>query len=294
MEQEHQFIARHVAADIVRKYDESLAELLEKADIETLARVRKYIKNAEAKWSKEYGIFVMRHDSFYWRLIPKRIDTKDDGSLVKFEWGWNAGEEGPCPSVTSSGEDAFEMALQILEMFKDENGEPQPPVRPEREANSEVSRCLDEMFDQGDGLMEALGSGGYSLRDLKAWVASGKPLPPLKHEWVAYPEDHVEICAICGEYWRTNPEADDYGGQVCPGVPQKDEIFQSIHLFDPRRSEGLREAQRLDRLTKVMAKVDAKPQELEPLLVQLGVVVCVLNEGDRERYENERVGIVGG
>jgi hypothetical protein len=290
MENEHQFIARHVAADIVRKYDESLAELLEQADIETLARVRKYIKNAKAKWSKEFGIFAMRHDSFYWRLIPKRIDSKDDGPLVKFEWGWNAGE-GPCPSVTSSGEDAFDMALEILQMFVDENGEPQRPERPEHKQDPEVSRCLDEMFEGGDGLMEALGGGGYSLRDLKAWVASGKPLPPLKHEWVAYPEDHVEICSICGEYWRTNPEADDYGGQVCPGVPQKDEMFQTIHIFDPRRSEGLREAQRLDVLTKIMAKASAKPEELEPLLLRLNAVVGSLEKADRSRYEKERVGV---
>lgn len=289
MEHEHQYIARHVAADIVRKYDESLAERLEEADIEALARVRKYIEAAEAKWSEEFGVFVMRHDSWFWKLVPKRIDTKDDGSLVKFEWGWNAGEEGPCPSVTSTAGCAIEMALEVLKMFEDENGEVQVPERPEH-PESERSEAINKMFPFEPGLMDAL--HGYSMRDYKAWLQSDKPLPPLKHEWVKYPEDHVEICTVCGEYWRTDPEADDYGGQVCPGKPQTDELFQTIHIFDPRRSEVLRHAQRLDRLTKIMAKAGAYPDEIELLLSPLRYFEGQLNEKDRTRYENERVGIV--
>lgn len=291
-ESEIQYVVRRVLAEALRSSAPKFAERLDGREPEVLEPLLGTIEEMRKAWSEEFRVFALPTDGVYWRLSPELVETEEDGPLVRLRWGWHDDERAP--SVTTSGEDAFDLAIQILEFFTAEDGELRRPERPEiGPGPPELQRFLDDFHGAAAELMEKDGfEGSASLADVRAWIASGKPDEPLRHEWVEYPEDHVVVCSICGHYYRT--DCDDWGNRVCSGKPLMDDMFQSIHHFDPRRSPELREAQRLDRLTSVMAKVDATAQELEPLLVRSQEVVAKLGPEDRARYDRERVGLGDG
>lgn len=289
-EDQLQYIVRHIASRLVRNADPELADELDAGDPRILEHLRRRIEEAEKAWSDEYHVIAIPNEGFYWRLTPEFLETEGDGPIVKLTWGWD--DDGP--AVTTTGGDAFDLAMAILTHFTDDKGEPYRPERPQetREQNPMVSKFMDDFSKIAGELMDKGLKGGCSLADVRAWIDSGKPDEPLKHEWVDYPEDHVKVCAVCGHYYYT--DRDDWGTQVCAGKPWHDPDHQTIHTFDPRRSPQLREAQRLDRLTTIMSKVEAKPEELEPLLVRLQQIVALLEDEDRARYDKERVGLHDG
>ncbi len=292
MEREIQYVVRQVVADVLRTRDPELAQLLEKADNQAMDDLRRRIEKAKKAWSHEFKVIAVRNDAFLWRLFPTLIESPADGPLIKLEWGWGAGQEGAaCPSVTTGGEDAFDLALKILSLFTEEGSEPKRPSRPEVVERPEVSRFFDDFMELAQELMERLGDpkGGCSVQEVNAWVQAGKPDEPKPHAYVDYPEDHVMVCSVCGHWYGT--DADDWGTRVCSQSPLRE--FQTIHDFDPRRSAGLREAQRLDQLTTHMGKLEATAPEVEPLLLRLREGTDALSPEDRARFDKERVGIDG-
>ena len=276
--------------------DDRLAHKLEEGDPAALEQFRPLLEEAEKEWGHEYKVFALRHDGILWNLVPTLIETEDDGVQVKFEWGWNAGhpEKGPCPSVTTGGGSAFDLAIELLEMFSNEDGDPVRPERPdypEREQSPELTKFFDNFSKLSSEMMEIMGDkSGCSFQETSAWVAAGKPNPIVPHEYVDYPEDRVKVCSACGSWYSTNPDHDDWGDRVCSGKPLTHEGAQSIHTFDPRRTPELREAQRLQKLTHYMSKLDAQPTELDPMLDKSHAAVEALNEEDKVRYDKERVG----
>lgn len=298
MESEIQGVARRVAAEAMRLWgnDELFAKKLEDGDPAALEQFRPLMENAEKAWGHEYKVFALRHDGILWSLTPTLIEDEEDGQLVKFEWGWNAGhpEEGPCPSVTTDGGAAFDLAMELLEMFTDENGDPIRPERPEREEYKQppkVEKFLDNFHKLADEFMNMMGDrSGCSLVEVSAWARAGKPDKITPHDYVDHPEDQVKVCSVCGHWYSTDPDHDDWGDRVCSLHPLMGENDQSIHNSDPRRTPELREAQRLDKLTFYMSKAGAQPAELDPMLDKLNTAVTSMGMEDRARYDKERVG----
>lgn len=281
MESELQFIVRNAAADILGSLidREHLALLLREGNPETLEALRVHIDVAEKAWSQRYRRVAMRDSQMYWGLTAERNDTPNDGTIVTMKWGWELDH-----TVQMTAEDAWDLAQEILALFP----EGRVPM-PERPINETFERHSRAFMDAARPLMRHC-KGGVSILDVRMWRASGSPNTPLRHMWESFPEDSVEICSVCGSYWRTDPAYDDHPHQVCSGKPTTDEIAQTIYRFDPRRSPNLRQAQRLDRLLAAMRMNGAIEVEMEPIRQHLEMVKSWLNGTDRERWENERVG----
>lgn len=299
MEPERQYVTRNVVAKVLRREGLNsqihtlFADQLERSEPNAVARLREDIAEASAAWSKESKVVAMRHNDVYWRVYPKLLMTENEGPLVRLEWGWGAGIEGEeSPSLTTSGEDAFDLAVGILAMFTDEEGEPRRPERPERhemEQSPEMSRFFEEFSKDANRLMPLLGGWSVSLQEIEAWRISGEPDPPLEHVYVEYPEDHVFVCSVCGHYYYT--DRDDCGTRVCAGKLLKGDGIQHIGKYDPRRSSELREAQRLDRLVTYLEKLEATEEETTPFRTSLEATLMTLTKEDRIRYNKDRVGL---
>jgi len=294
MESELQYIVRHVLASWLDKEaiidEESLADdtsALRRGDPDALEDLRPLIEAAAAQWSKRYRVVVMRDSAMYWYPKVSREDTDGDGPVVALKWGWEDEHVLKIP-----GEDAFDMAQDILDMFRDAAGNPVRPERLDRPAGDEdFKRGCDAFMDVAEELRTRGLEGAISFEDVTAWRQSGSPEVPLRHVWQDYPEDHVSICSACGHYWRTREQDDDYPSEVCSGQPMVHEGARSIHHSDPRRSPLLRNAQRLDRLVRAMQYCEATPDELGRFTEALDSCLESLGTKDVLRYYAERVGI---
>jgi len=288
MESELQYIVRHVLASWLSEGLFDYTSALRRGDPDALEHLRPLIEAAASQWSKRYRVVVMRDSAMYWYPKVSREDTDGDGAVVALKWGWKDEHVLKIP-----GEDAFDMAQDILDMFKDADGDHYRPERPDRDPNP------DEDFKRGcDAFMEVAAKlrklgleGAISFEDVTAWRQSGSPEVPLRHVWQDYPEDHVQICDVCGHYWRTREEDDDYPSEVCSGQPMVHEGARSIHHSDPRRSPLLRNAQRLDRLVRAMQHCEASLSELQDVSTALDRCVACLGDADKARYYAERVGM---
>lgn len=295
MEHELQYVVRNCVADYLERAGWGRnAKLLREGKTDAVAELRKHVDEHVEGWSTHNKVVAVRHDQFYWKLQPTLIKTEGDGLVVKFEWGWGAGIEGEhCPSVTSMGEDAFDLALEILDLFTPDPcrapKRPSRPEPPEPDESPEFRRGMDAFHEGACALMKAMGddNGGCSLLEVEAWIQAGRPDTPQPHQYEDFPEDGVRVCSVCGHWYRI--DGDDMPHRVCPGEPMR--CGSSIHVFDPRRSAELREAQRLDRLIRYMEKLDARGAELEPFQLQLQRVLPHLSDNDRARYDKERVGM---
>lgn len=292
MESELQFVVRHVVAEVLRtereEADEALAERLASADLAALAELRTSIETVSRRWTHEHHLIAFHDEHMYWCLTPSREELPDDGTVVTLSWGMH---DQRC--VKMSGQDAIDMAVRLLKLFEQSDGSFEDPTPPTTRDLSERSPEAVRFFEHFNAVASELSARGLdqgvSLMDAEAWVASGRPDVPLRHAWVAFPEDHVEVCSVCGHYFWTN--RDNWGSIVCWGKPLRDTSFQSTHEWDPRRSPALREAQRLDHIVDVLQKLFATDDERAPFLEHLSSEVTALDPADLARFEKERVGI---
>lgn len=278
-----QAIVRRVVAKFVRALgDERSASLLDSADPTAIAELGPLINEAFKAWEKEANIVALKEGSIMWVVRPKLEVSEIDGPLIHLSWGWDNE-----PRLTMMGEDAFDLAVDILELFSDENGDPVRPELPEYEGSAEISNHYKNLEPLGQEYESVAGVRGYSFLDLKIWSNLGKPNPIPKHQWVDYPDDGVRICEACNHWHRTN--GDDFAAEVCPGKPV--DYILTISEYDPRRSPQLREAHRLDKLFLRMQDCGATTKELDPIMVSLARAKDLLTEEEAERFEKERVGL---
>lgn len=293
-EPQEQYVLRRMIAAYLRelKPDDPVAERLADGEASEVRRLLERAKEAEDDWSKQHGIYVMRHADVYWKISAERIETELDGPLVRLSWGWFGDIH-----VTTGGGDAFDLAVEILELFREDGDD---PVRPERppwpEESPELSAFFDEFREISKEFMDCLGDpkGGCSYQEVGDWVRAGKPNPILAHVYEPFPEDGVAVCTTCGHWYHL--DEDDFPSRACQGFPLTDERRRSVHVFDPRRTPALREAQRVDRLVELMRRGKATPSELELFVHQAETARARLDVADRARFDAERanMGTQGG
>lgn len=293
-----QYVVRQIAADlldqasppvVVPQYFLELAKQLRDANPPLLEVVIERIEQAREAWSKEHNVVMVPPEGFYWCVKPERVDKPQEGPVVTLRWGFPDAQG----CVSMIGEDAFELAQDILALFENEEGVPQRPEFPHEvyQTDPEFEPYFEHFHAVTKELMSKPGFESWaSLECVTSWVRSGKPATPIRHEWVEYPDDRVTICSVCGRYYFSDD--DGLPSRVCQGAPLgQDDDFPNIHAFDPRRSPELREAQRLDRLAAVMSKCEATNAELEPILAAQQKALSELCDVDRVRYDRERVGL---
>lgn len=264
-----------------------LAARLEACDPETILELRKHIDAAERAWSDEARVVAMRHEGVFWRLTPKVLEDDKNGTRVELRWGWD--DEY---SVTTSGRDALDLARELLGSFMDEYGKLREPREPAYDDPGRPNlRFFDDFMENAGELMKVEGwEDGASLLETMTWVALDKPVPVPVHTFVDYPEDEVRVCSACGEWYRTTLGIQDQRTRVCLGEPNRSEEYQTIHIFDPRRSPTLREAQRLDRIVWVLDQVKATRAESAPFASALKEAIASLVPEDRKRFDDARAG----
>lgn len=281
-------IARRVGAKLLRDAGAvEVAAKLEAAQSDAILELRAYIRDANKAWEQDARAVAIRDDEIFWDVRLTLEDSDDDGPIVNFHWGWD--KDGDTPKFRTSGDLAFDLASDILDLFRNENGDPVRPIRPEVAPNPELSRYFDAMEPVCRAFMDATGyRGGVSYLDLSIWDRIGRPVPVPPHRWADHPEDRVRICADCHHWYSTNPRHDDVPTQVCPGAPFDDERISSVEHYDPRRSPALREAQRLDTLLFFMRHGGALPEELRPFNDALVSQQEQLTEQELNRFNRER------
>jgi len=285
-----QAVVRRVVAQMIRAAGaESLADKLEAGDPYAVGDLQPLIEEANKTWEREYKIIAINDQNMYWGIKATMEEIEGDGPIVRLHWGWD--DDGP-PRVSTPGEYAIDLAEEILEFFTNEDGEVVRPERPESPQSPIISKFFEDFGKVADEYMEVTGNfGTCSLLDVSLWNQMGKPADVPEHEWVDYPEDQVQICAACNQWYSTDPDHDDFPTRVCPGQPLEDSRLQTTDKFDPRRSPALREAQRLDKLIHYMKAGGATQKELEPKLGELAAQKNQLTQEELKRYDKERVGL---
>ena len=284
-ESELQFVVRTVGAKLIYNHGLRFAEQLEAGDPNALESIRPWIQQAEKDWAIRERCIKANANDFYWCVKTTAEHVGNDGLVFKLTWGWNDDIH-----VKMTGADAWDLAREIIILMpEDPYGNAIRPEVPRRESGLDDTPGFHEFMEMSGELMKILGSGSCSMQDVSAWAYSGKPMPPLAHQWIDEPEDDLKVCSVCGAYYYTSDGT--FFTQVCAGSNIADPGDPNITNFDPRRSVYLREAQRRDKLERAMRHYKASAHELEPIATAHLQAVALLIDPDLARYHKERVGL---
>lgn len=295
---EHQIdgIVRRVLAQVLEDPDAYDQELLLAADPGEIGRLRPLIQAANKAWEKAMKVISVREDSWYWRLRPKLKQVSTGETIVEIRWGFRD-DDDDAPVLKTAAADAYDFALEVLDLFRDADGQvARPPEleHPEWPEQPQAQAGLTWMAEAGHEFLAALGTtmerrGGFSLFELQDWAQAGRPNPVIPHDFEDFPEDGVRVCRRCG-HWT---DGDTPTSVTCTQAPLSEGKVAwewSIYRFDPRRSPALRDAQRLEKLLHAMRQLEATPSEIEPLDRAHRIALASLEPSEHARYARERVG----